>query len=63
METARKMAFKLQEILADELPYIVLFDTPLIEAYRSDRLAYPYTKTLSGIQYNGGMTSTVRLKN
>lgn len=63
METARRMAFRLQEILADELPYIVIFDTPLIEAYRSDRLAFPYTKTLSGIQYSGGMTSTVKLKN
>ena len=53
----------MQEMLAEDLPYIVLFDTPLIEAYRSDRLEYPFTKVLSGIQYFGGMTSTVKLKN
>jgi len=53
----------MQEMLAEDLPYIVLFDTPLIEAYRSDRLEYPFTKVLSGIQYSGGMTTTVKLKN
>ncbi len=53
----------MQEMLAEDLPYIVLFDTPLIEAYRSDRLEFPYTKVLSGIQYFGGLTSTVKVKN
>jgi len=61
MEKARQKAFKLQEILADELPYIVLFDTPIIEAYRSDRVQYPYTKVLSGLQYVGALTSTVKM--
>lgn len=60
---AREKAFRLQEMLAEDLPYIVLFDTPLIEAYRSDRVEYPFTKSLSGLQYNGGMTTTVKLKN
>ncbi len=60
---AKEKAFRMQEILAEDLPYIVLFDTPLIEAYRSDRVEYPYTKVLSGIQYFGGMTSTAKLKN
>ncbi len=62
MEKARAQGFKLQEILADELPYIVLFDTPILEAYRSDRLKFPFTKVLSGLQrYSGGMTSAVQL--
>lgn len=61
LEKAREKAFKLQDMLADELPYIVLFDTPLIEAYRSDRLEFPYTKVLSGFQRYGGLTSTVKL--
>lgn len=61
MEKAREKAFKLQEILADELPYIVLFDTPMLEAYRSDRLQFPYTKVLSGLQYVGGLTSSVKM--
>ncbi len=58
---ARELAFKLQEILAEELPYIVLFDTPLLEAYRADRLKFPYTEALDGIQGAGGMTTTVQL--
>jgi len=49
--------------LAEDLPYIVLFDTPMFEAYRGDRLTLPYTKVLGGIQYGGGMTTTAKLKN
>ncbi|OPZ50774.1 MAG: Oligopeptide-binding protein AppA precursor [Firmicutes bacterium ADurb.BinA052] len=60
---AREKAFKMQEILAEDLPYIVLFDTPMFEAYRGDRLTLPYTKVLGGIQYGGGMTTTAKLKN
>ncbi len=59
---AKEQAMRLQEMLADELPYIVLFDTPIIEAYRSDRVEYPFTKVLSGLQrYNGGLSSTVKM--
>jgi hypothetical protein len=29
---------------------VVLFDTPLVEAYRSDRVRYPTTEGLGGIQ-------------
>lgn len=58
---ARELAFKLQEILAEELPYIVLFDTPLLEAYRADRIKFPYTQALDGIQGANGMTTTVQL--
>ncbi|MEW5866064.1 MAG: ABC transporter substrate-binding protein [Bacillota bacterium] len=61
LEKARQKAFKLQEILADELPYIVLFDTPIIEAYRSDRVEYPYTKVLSGFQRYGALSSVVKM--
>ncbi len=55
----RKIAFKLQEILATELPYIVLFDTGIIETYRSANLKYPYTDTLSGLQFISGLPSAV----
>ncbi|MEW6227727.1 MAG: ABC transporter substrate-binding protein [Bacillota bacterium] len=61
LEKARQKAFKLQDILADELPYIVLFDTPIIEAYRSDRVEYPYTKVLSGFQRYGALSSVVKM--
>lgn len=51
MDRARTLAFRLQEMLARDLPYVVLFDTPIVEAYRSDRVAFPTTDGLGGIQY------------
>jgi ABC-type transport system substrate-binding protein len=50
MNRAREFAFELQEYLGRDLPYVVLFDTPLVEAYRSDRLRYPSTEGLGGLQ-------------
>jgi ABC-type transport system substrate-binding protein len=52
----QKVAHKLQEVLADEQPYVVLFDTGIIEAYRKN-LQFPYTETLSGLQFVGGLSS------
>jgi peptide/nickel transport system substrate-binding protein len=52
LESCHEEAFKAQAILAEELPYVVLFDTPIIEAYRSASVEFPYTETLSGLQYN-----------
>jgi len=54
----QKIAYRLQEILAVELPYVVLFDTGIIETYRTN-LAYPYTETLSGLQYINGLPQAV----
>ena len=54
----RKIAFKLQEILATELPYITLFDTGIIETYRTV-LQYPYVETLSGLQFVSGLPNAV----
>jgi len=60
---ARKYAFKAQEILAEQLPYVVLFDTPLTEAYRSDRIIMPFDHALDGLQGANGNQSTVKLVN
>ena len=62
LNAARDQVFKMQEFLADDLPYVVLFTTPLLESYRSARLTYPYTETLGGLQSTNGMTSTVVIK-
>jgi len=58
---AQALAFQLEEILADEAPYIPLFNAPLFEAYRSDRVKFPYTEVLDGIQNFSGMPSTIEL--
>ena len=62
LDAARDQVFKMQEFLADDLPYVVLFTTPLLESYRSDRLIFPYTGTLGGLQSTNGMTSAVVIK-
>lgn len=56
-ETCKPIAEEIQNFLATESPYVVLFDTGIIEAYRSDVLEYPYTEQLSGLQYThqGGL--------
>ncbi|MBE9478336.1 MAG: ABC transporter substrate-binding protein, partial [Chloroflexi bacterium] len=56
---------KVQAILAEELPYIILFDTGIIEAFRSASVEYPFTDLLSGLQYvhqQGGIQDAVILK-
>jgi ABC-type transport system substrate-binding protein len=58
IETCRQIASDLQEMLATELPYIVLFDTGIVETYRTN-LAYPYTETLSGLQFVNGLARAV----
>ncbi len=62
LNEARKKAFKMQEFLADDLPYVVLFTTPVLETYRTDRLKFPYTQTLNGLQDAGGLATTVVIK-
>ncbi len=48
---AHEIANQLQVMLARDLPYVVLFDSPILEAYPTDRLQFPYTDVLGGIQY------------
>ena len=62
VEAARELVFKMQEFLAEDLPYVTLFDTPLVEAYRSDRIGYPYTHSLGGLQNGSGLTTLVQFK-
>ena len=62
LETARQQVFQMQEFLADELPYVVLFTTPIVETYRSDRIEFPYTDSLGGLQNSAGLTTVVQIK-
>jgi len=62
LNEARKKVFKMQEFLADDLPYVVLFTTPILESYRSDRLKFPYTETLGGLQNGNGLTTVVAIQ-
>ena len=59
LEAARRQVFEMQAFLAEDLPYVVLFDTPIVETYRSERIEYPYTDTWGGLQSVAGMPSLV----
>ena len=62
VEAALDLVFEMQAFLAEDLPYVPLFDTPLVEAYRSDRIEYPYTHSLGGLQDASGLTTLVQFK-
>jgi peptide/nickel transport system substrate-binding protein len=64
-EECREIADRCQEILATEVPYVLLFDTGIIEPYRQAAVEYPYTAHLSGLQYThqqGYLQSEVNVK-
>jgi peptide/nickel transport system substrate-binding protein len=44
---AREIAFKLQENIAQDLPYITIWAVPMYDAYRN--LDYPFTKVFDGL--------------
>jgi peptide/nickel transport system substrate-binding protein len=66
VDACKELANKAQDILGTELPYVVLFDTGIIEAYRSASVDYPYTDALAGLQYyhqgGGGLQAEVTVK-
>jgi peptide/nickel transport system substrate-binding protein len=50
-DECREIANNIQDILATEVPYVVLFDTGIIEAYNTSTIEMPFTEQLSGIQF------------
>lgn len=58
-EEARPLHFRAQEILAEDLPYIVLFDTAIVEAYNRNRVQYQFTEVLDGFQNLYGLPNQV----
>lgn len=61
----KELSDQIQILLATELPYVLLFDTGIYEAYRSASVEYPYTSQLSGLQYThqgGSLQTTVKVK-
>lgn len=58
LDTARQLIGQMDAILAEDLPYVVLFTTPIIEPYRTT-LTFPFTSTLDGLQSLAGLPSYV----
>lgn len=59
-DEAFRLLWEMERIVFAEKPYIVLYDTPVAEAFRSDRVVYPFTDILSGLQALNGMPELVR---
>ena len=60
LDVARGLIREMDAILAEDLPYVVLFTTPIIEPYRTS-LNFPFTSALDGVQNLVGLPSYVRL--
>jgi peptide/nickel transport system substrate-binding protein len=58
-EEAYDILWEMERILFEQKPYILLFDTGILEAYRSANIDYPFTNTLSGIQFLAGAPGLV----
>lgn len=57
LEAAREKVFVMQEFLAEELPFVPLYNPPIIETNRSDRVEFPFTEMSGGLQNIDGSPS------
>ncbi|MDX1449019.1 MAG: ABC transporter substrate-binding protein [Acidimicrobiia bacterium] len=58
LEEARDLIFQGDAIINEDMPYVVLFTTPIIEAYRNT-VNFPFTTVLDGLQNFGGLPGAV----
>jgi ABC-type transport system substrate-binding protein len=49
--------WEMERLIAVDKPHVPLFDTGILEFY-SNRVEYPFTETLSGLQFLSGLQST-----
>jgi ABC-type transport system substrate-binding protein len=50
-EECKAISDSLQVMLSTEVPYVLLFDTGIMEPYRPAAVEFPYLEHLSGLQY------------
>lgn len=55
MEQAQPIVKQIQEILGTELPYSIMFTTPVADAYRTDTVQFPTSELLNGLYGLYGM--------
>jgi ABC-type transport system substrate-binding protein len=60
VDTARAAVQEMDRIIVEEVPYLVLFQTPILEAYRTT-LAFPFTDSLDGIQNLSGLPGDIQV--
>jgi peptide/nickel transport system substrate-binding protein len=57
-EEAHEAIWEMERLIARDKPHVPLFDTGIVEVY-SDRVEYPFTSTLSGLQFINGAPAYV----
>ncbi|MCA1587383.1 MAG: ABC transporter substrate-binding protein [Chloroflexi bacterium] len=57
-EEAFEAMWEMERLIARDKPHVPLFDTGILEFY-SNRVQYPFTDTLSGLQFLSGLQSSV----
>jgi ABC-type transport system substrate-binding protein len=57
-EDAFAAMWEMERLIARDKPHVPLFDTGILEFY-NNRVTYPFTETLSGLQFLSGQQSTV----
>jgi ABC-type oligopeptide transport system substrate-binding subunit len=57
-EDAYAAMWEMERLIARDKPHVPLFDTGILEFY-NNRVTYPFTETLSGLQFIYGQQSTV----
>jgi peptide/nickel transport system substrate-binding protein len=59
LEVAQELGYEMQEILATEMPYLFLFDSPVQDAFNQSNIAFPYTEVLGGLENLYGLQINV----
>jgi ABC-type oligopeptide transport system substrate-binding subunit len=57
-EEAYDAMWEMERLIARDKPHLPLFDTGILEFY-NNRVQYPFTETLSGLQFLFGLQSSV----
>jgi peptide/nickel transport system substrate-binding protein len=57
-EEAYEAMWEMERLIAKDKPHVPLFDTGILEFY-NNRVQYPFTETLSGLQFLFGVPSAV----
>jgi peptide/nickel transport system substrate-binding protein len=60
-EEAYEAMWEMERLIAKDKPHVPLFDTGILEFY-NNRVQYPFTETLSGLQFLSGLQSSVSAK-
>lgn len=58
VEEAYEALWEMERIIARDKPHVPLFDTGILEFY-NNRVQFPFTETLSGLQFGDGMQEFV----